>query len=223
MQVVNGKEVFTTLEELVNPKCAALLLIDIQNDYMPGEYLDKVGGGDASVHREIVPRVKRVLDAARSSGVLVVHVQMTHDANHWTESPASLRKRLLRAALKGTDSIEKLPTPCVEGTWGWQIVDELTPLPNEVIIKKNRGTAFRGTNLDILLRSNGVKSVVVVGVVTSGCVMATANDASWSDYYTVILRDCVASCRTQLHESALLIMADRLDVVDSEDVLAIWK
>ena len=78
MLLVNGKEVFTTLEERVNPKHTALLLIDLQNDFvMPAGYFGKLGW-DVSPLRQIVPRVRRVLQAARHSGVLIIHVQMTH-------------------------------------------------------------------------------------------------------------------------------------------------
>lgn len=222
MLSIGGKEVLTTLEELVNPKHTALLLVDIQNDFiMPGGYADKLGD-DLSAGQQIVPRVKRVLDAARRSGVLVVHIQMTYYNDYLAESPATLRHLLLRAGLKDSPSIEKLPVRCIEGTWGWKIVDDLAPLPNELVVRKHRASAFIGTNLDMLLRSNGIKTVTIVGVVTHGCVFSTANDAPIFEYYPVILRDCVATYKKELHDAALLIMGQARDVVDSSEVINLW-
>ena len=222
MLVINGKEVFTTIEELVNPKYTALLLIDIQNDYiMPGGTRDKLG--DSFELRQFVPHVKRVLQAARHSDVLVAHVQFTMHPDFAAESSASLRSRLLRRSYKSGDSIDKLVPYCIDGTWGWQIIDELAPLPNEIVIKKHRPSAFIGTSLDIILSSNGIKSVVIVGLVTHGCVLATVIDAQAFGYYPVILRDCVVSHKPVLHDAALLVMSGSKDLVDSRQVLEVWN
>ena len=222
MLVIGGKEVFTTLEELVNPNHTVLLLIDLQNDFiMPGGYLDK-SGSDTSTLQEIVGRVRRILEEARRCGVMIVHVQMTLYPKFLIKSPASLHELLLLTGCIESNAVEQLPQVCIEGTWGWQIVDELKPLPNEVVVKKHRSSAFIGTNLDMILRSNGIKSVTMVGVVTNACVMATANDASFFDYYPILLRDCIASHKPELHEAATLIMSQAKDLVDSEDVLKVW-
>jgi len=222
MLTIDGKEVFTTLEELVNPKHTALLLIDLQNDFIiPGGYIDK-SGQDLSMVRQILQPVKRVLQAARKYSVLVVHVQMTVYTGSLADSPVSLRWRLRGPSHKGNGSTETLPRACIDGTLGWQIVDELAPLPNEVVVKKHRGSAFIGTNLDMILRSNAIKSVVIVGLVTHGCVLATAIDTPLFDYYPILLRDCVAGYEAELHDATLLIMSRTKDVVESTEVLEIW-
>jgi len=218
-----GKEVFTTLEEIVNPMHTALVLVDLQNDFMtPGGTSDKQGRG-VSVLRKILPNVRRVLDAARDNGVLVVHVQMTLYPDFVTESPVALRGQLLRMGYQNGDAVDALLTYCIDGTWGWQIVDELAPLPNETRVKKYRQSAFIGTNLDMILRSNGIKSVVVAGIVTQGCVLGTATDAVFFDYYSVILRDCVSNRDADIHEAALRVMSCSKDVTDSEKVIEVWE
>ncbi len=223
MLIIDSKEVFTTVEELVNPKHTALLLIDIQNDFItPGGRCDKLGW-DLSTVCQIVRPVKRVLQAARYCGILVVHVQMTLYPKFLADSPASLRVWALLTRYQSTSSVESLSLPCIDGTWGCQIVDGLTPLPNEVIVKKHRASAFMGTDLDMILRSNSIKSVAIAGVATNGCVLATANDTPFLDYYPVILRDCVASHSPELHDAALLIMSNAKDVVDSREVLKVWN
>ena len=222
MLVIKGKEVFTTLEELVEPKHTALLLIDLQNGYtMSGGVIDK-RGQNRSALLQIIPPVKRVLEAARSSGVLVVHVQMTRYADLWTESPASLRAFLLHSDYKSGDPSDKLPTHSTLGTWAWQIADELTPLPTEIVVRKHRPSAFIGTDMNQILRSNSIKTVAIVGAVTEGCVMATAKDAQLFDYYPVILQDCIASGHQARHDAAFFLLSEDMDVADSEEVLKIW-
>ncbi|MFC2016704.1 cysteine hydrolase family protein [Chloroflexota bacterium] len=221
MQVINGKEVFTTIKELADPGYTALLLIDIQNDYITRGGI-RGGLGDQFVLGQFVPNVKRVLEAARHSDILIVYLQFTMHPNFMAESPASLRGRLLRMGYKNGDSIDKLVPYCIDGTWGWQIIDELAPLPSETVIKKHRNSSFIGTSLDMILSSNGIKSVVIVGLVTHACVLATAIDAQSFGYCSIILRDCVISHKPMLHDAALLVMSESKDVVDSREILKVW-
>jgi len=80
-----------------------------------------------------------------------------------------------------------------------------------------------GTNLDMVLRSNSIKSVAIAGLVTQGCVMAAVNGATFFEYYPILLRDCVASHKSRLHDAALLVMSEAHDVADSEEVLEVWN
>ncbi|MBI4334012.1 MAG: cysteine hydrolase [Chloroflexi bacterium] len=223
MLIIDGKEVLTTLQELVDPEHNALLLIDLQNDYvMPGGFSDKQGS-ETSAARQMVPQVKQVLEAARRHGVLRIHVQMTSYANSLSDSPASLRMQLLHMSYESNKPFKGLTRRCIENSWGWQIVEELTPLPDEIVIRKHRSSAFMGTDLDMMLRSNGIQTVTIAGVVTQGCVMATAKHAQLLDYYPVLLRDCIASHKATCHDAALLIMSSSMDIADSREVLDIWR
>ena len=82
---------------------------------------------------------------------------------------------------------------CLEGTWGAEISNEVAPLPARLVVTKHRSSAFRGTDLDLLLRSRGIETVVVIGEQTPGCVEATFRDAAYHDYYNVLVEDCVAA------------------------------
>ena len=75
----------------------------------------------------------------------------------------------------------------------------------------------------MLLRSNGIKSVVVAGCTTEGCVESTARDALFNDYYVVIVEDCVASDDRAQHEASLLLMRHRFDMASADEVLGIWQ
>jgi nicotinamidase-related amidase len=111
----------------------------------------------------------------------------------------------------------------MEGTWGAEICEECAPLPGEPVVTKHRSSAFTGTNLDMILRSNGVQTVVVIGEQTPGCIEATYRDASYHDYYNVLVEDLVAAYRQDLHEASLLIQKARHDVCTSAEVLDIWQ
>lgn len=76
--------------------------------------------------------------------------------------------------------------------------------------------------MDQLLRSNGIKSVVVTGTSTSGCVLGTALDASYCDYYTVVIKDCVGDANQNRHRAGLGLMGERFDMPSSEELIALW-
>ncbi|MFC1963677.1 cysteine hydrolase family protein [Chloroflexota bacterium] len=229
MITVDGRKMLTTMEELVDPAHTVLLVVDIQNDFCsPGGYFDKVGT-DMSMIKMVPPRVKKVLESARRSGILVVHIQHTLYPNNAASSGSFLRMGYIKMVMKQGESTEvadQQPAPpagvALEGTWGWQIADEVAARPGEIIIRKHRSSSFSGTDLDMMLRTNDIKSVVVVGLVTEGCMGMTAIGAQFCDYYPIVLRDCVASGNRELHEAMLLILSNRMDVVDSSGVLEIW-
>lgn len=224
MIIIEGREVFSTLEELVNPNYTALLVIDVQNDFCsPGGYFDNIGK-DISMLQLAPSHIKSVLEAARRYGVFIIHIQNTCYPKHRAESGAWLRFRIRNLMKTATEKTEELALQSItlEGTWGWQEVDEITPHPGEIIVKKHRSSAFIGTDLDMILRANGIKSVVSVGVITEGCVESTVRDAQFFDYYPVLLRDCVATDKREMHEAALLVMSSRVDVVESSEVIEIW-
>lgn len=217
MITVYGKEVYTTLDEIVCPQHTALLVIDVQNDFFSKDGLFGRHGGDVEQLRSTLPNIRRVIDDARSSGVLTVFVQHVSLPRHLTESPAWIRFQTVRYGLPPEEHFQ------LKGSWGAEFVEEIKPNSEDIIVTKHRSSAFIGTDLDMILRSNSVKSVVIVGDVTQGCVESTARDAAFFDYYSVVLSDAVASLDQRLHEASLLVMASRVDVTTSETVLNIWQ
>src|SRR5262249_39068328 len=106
----------------------------------------------------------------------------------------------------------------LEGTWGQDLLEELGARPDEVRVKKNRPSAFHRTNLDMILGAAGIRSVVVAGVITQGCVLATLLDASFHDYYVVLADDCVQSFDQAQHENALRFVRSRYDTATGETI-----
>ena len=216
MKTINGRQVYTAVPEIVAPGRTALLIVDMQNDFIAkGGASHKAGRLDPEACKPLIAQNRRAIEAARQAKVPVVYIQNTWLPHYKSVSGAWLRF-MERSGFPDGAAVT------VDGAWGHQVVDELAPGPEDIVVKKWRSSAFIGTNLDLVLRSNRIESVVVTGVVTQGCVESTARDAAFLDYYVVVLRDCVWSSKQELHEASLKVMASRFDVVDADEVLRVW-
>jgi nicotinamidase-related amidase len=210
-------EVLGRLEEKVVPGHTALLLIDMCNDFIHPEGKTATRGKRPLDHaRRVIEPMQRLLAGARESGVLVVLVQHTTLPDHASDSGPWLDART-RATFSVTDI-------CLDGTWGQQIIDELAPAEGDLVVKKYRYSGFAGTNLDLVLRSAGVRTVVCAGVSTNACVEATAREAFSSDYYVVLPEDACGSWSVELHEATLATARHRYGTVcRTEELLEIWQ
>jgi nicotinamidase-related amidase len=217
---IEGKEVFTELEELVGPPHTALVVIDMQRDFcLPGGAFDHLGI-DISMYPPMIPRLARLIEGARAVDVPVIYIQMTVLPNRASESPAQIRFNLrLHLASGVPEPLHYTP----DGSTGQEIIPELAPQEGDLVVKKYRSSGFSGTNLDLLLRSNGIKSVVMTGCTTEGCVESTARDALFNDYYVVVAEDCVASDDREQHDASMLLMRHRFDIASSGEILAVWR
>lgn len=221
MITIENKLVYTTLDELVDARHTALVVVDMQNDFCkPGWTFDRLGI-DLSMYPSMLPRLARLLAGARDAGVLVMYIQMSTLPGRRSDSPAQIRfnMRLHLASHQVTQPL--LYT--VEGTPGQAIIPELEPQPGDLIVRKYRSSGFWGTNLDMLLRSNHIETVIMTGCTTEGCVESTARDALFNDYYVVVPEDCVASDDPHQHDASLFLMRHRFDVVVSDDILTVWE
>jgi nicotinamidase-related amidase len=218
---IDGKDVFTELGELVCPAHAALLLIDMQRDFVDPNGLFGELGIDLSMYGETRARLAALLDAARRNGVLVVHVQNTALPDRMSDSPAQIRFNLRMHEVARRHGPPLRYT--VPGTAGHEFVDELAPRPNELVVRKYRSSSFWGTNLELLLRSNGVKTVIVGGCTTEGCVESTARDAMFCDHYVVIANDGVASDDKEQHDASMYLMQRRFDMASALEISAEWE
>jgi ureidoacrylate peracid hydrolase len=214
MRMVNGVEVFDALEEIVKPAHTALVVVDVQNDCVHPDGWFARNGKDVGDIQQILPRVIGLVEAARAAGVLVVFMEQTTLPGNLSDPPAWLHFKT-RDGRTRTDYT-------LEGSWGQQTIEELKVSPRDVRLAKFRPSAFHGTALDKILRSRGIQSVVTCGVITQGCVQATTMDASFHDYYTVFVKDCVASYSGALHENAVTFLASRYEAAGSARLESIW-
>ena len=223
MITIFGKEVPTELHELVDPRSTALVIIDMQNDCCSVGGTGDRAGADLSMYEEIIPRIADFADLCRRVGVPVINVRIHTLPDGKSDSPAWIRLRL-RANKSYNPENEGAWAFTLEGTWGADFVAELQPKEGDYVVTKFRSSAFTNTNLDLILRSNGIKTVLVSGCTTEGCVESTVRDLCFYDYFGVVLSDCVGSDVRELHEASMLVMgAYRADVVTSTDVAEVWR
>jgi nicotinamidase-related amidase len=206
----------TTLEQKVDPAHAALLIIDMQHDYCSLGGEAHKAGRPVERNLTIIPRLKSVLAAAREAGVLVAHGITSTLPHGLSDSPVWLEQR--------TRSKYASDRMCMEGSWGEQILPEVASIDGELVVKKYRYSAFEGTPLELLLRANGIQSLVIGGVSTNTCVDSTIRSAFHRDFYVVVLGDCVTSYSQELHQATLEQVELRFGVVsDSAAVCQAWR
>ncbi len=202
--------------DLLDPARSALVVVDMQNDYCHDDGAFGRAGHDLGSTQASIGRIDRLAAAARAAGVTVVLIQNTVD-RQGRMRPALHQRR--RKRLTGSAFY------VVDGTWGHAITDGIQVADDDLVIRKYASSAFIGTPLDQTLRIARVETVVVVGVVTWGCVMATAQSAATLGYTPVVVEDCVAGSEPDLHDAALRMMrrsfGDDL-VVDSDSIVATW-
>lgn len=212
-------QVFTTLAEKVDPRHAALIVVDVQNDWCaPGGNAAKRGLDlYLSNTQAMMPRLLSLIEEARKVSCPIIFVQNLRGNPY--DSPVSLERNMRRerSGEKGTE----LPL-CIPGTWGADFY-QVKPLPGEAVVQKHRPSAFVNTDLDLILRSQGIKTVILTGVVSHVCVESTARDAFMLDYYTVFVEDCTAGREEHLHQACLEnIDAYFGEVCSAKDVAGAW-
>lgn len=173
-----------------DPATAALVIIDMQRDFVYKGGFGEALGNDTSLLLRAVPPTVRVLQAARRAGVLVVHTREGHRPD-LADLP---RAKKVRGHLKtGIGDPGPMGRILVRGEYGHDIVDELKPAPGEPVVDKPGKGAFYATDLDAILRTRGIQQLIVCGVTTEVCVHTTVREANDRGYDCLVLEDCVAS------------------------------
>ncbi|MPZ87248.1 MAG: isochorismatase family protein [Nitriliruptorales bacterium] len=205
-------------EEKVAPHRTAVVVVDYQHDFVsPGGALDRAGLFHPNLG-EIAPTVAAVADAGRAAGCLVVFVRCHFDRERYL-SEAFLEQ----AARRYRGLYVDLPV-CVAGTLGAEFAGGLAPTERDVVVTKHRFSAFEGTDLDLVLRTHDIRTLVVMGVVTHVCVESTVRDAFFSDYSPVVLEDAVAGWQPDWHRTSLEVMDwGFAEVVSASRLLVAWE
>jgi nicotinamidase-related amidase len=189
------------MERLERP---ALLLVDLENDIVKG----RLAPADAErTFGPVLANCRRLLDAARAGGVQAIFTRVAFRPGYADANPHSPAR--------------KLGDLLLVDTWGTEIVEELRPLPGETLITKKRSSAFFGSELEIVLRGLGVRSLILTGGATNRAVESTARDAHAYDYEVLVVADACAATKPELHEASLRSMADFFgSVYTTDEVLA---
>lgn len=197
-----------------DPAHTALVVIDVQNDFCAPTGSLATLGFDVSAAQMILPGLQRLAGAARAAGMPVIFVQTLHDDT--TDSPQWLGR------VGEGPGTERTSLTCRTGSWGSEFY-EIIPAPGDVVVTKNRFSAFVGTNLDIVLRTRGVESLLFTGVTTETCVESSLRDGLFHEYYVSLVEDCAASYRKEAHHASTEIIAGNFGtVVRSDQLISLW-
>jgi len=185
--------------ELVPAQCA-LLIIDMQRDFLEAGGFGAMLGNDVSQLRRTIEPNRRLLAAWRTAGLQVMHTREGHRPDLSDLPPA---KKIRGRGKTCIGDVGPMGRILVRGEPGHDIIPELYPLTGEPVIDKPGKGAFYATDLDALLRNFGIQHLLVCGVTTEVCVNTTVREANDRGYRCVVLADCCASYFPQFHETGL--------------------
>ena len=172
------------------PRETALIVVDMQNAYAsPGGYID-IQGFDVSGAKPVIERILRVIATARALGSPIIffqngweparHEAGTPDSPNWWKSNAL---KLMRAEPKLDGTL------ITRGTWDYELVAELKPAPEDIVLNKTRYSGFWGTPLDAMLRARRIRNLLFVGIATNVCLESTLRDAYFLEYFPILIED----------------------------------
>lgn len=190
----------------VAPERVALIIIDMQKDFCaPGGYID-AQGVDLHEARELISPIRQVLETARAiSELQVIHTREGHRPE-LVDLPfnKSWRSQQVCPGIGNQGPLGKI---LVRGEPGWEIIPELAPTPDEVIIDKPGKGAFYATDLDHVLRTTGITHLIAAGLTTDVCVHTTIREANDRGFETLLLRDCTTATENR-HRNAIFSMTE---------------
>jgi nicotinamidase-related amidase len=179
----------------------ALVVIDMQHDFVNPEGWFARFGFDVAPLRAIVPTIASLLEAARAAGTPVIHTRQGN-APDLSDLPLVRQEQGERAG-NPIGAPGPLGYGMIRGERGWQIIDELAPIDGELVIDKPGYSSFHGTPLDDELEARGIETLVLTGVTANVCVLSTLLSAVDLGYDTVVVSDAIAAVSDATRESVL--------------------
>lgn len=198
------------LSDQVRPEHTAVLVIDTQNDYVHprGECAKRRG-----VHFDParVQDINALIHAARAAAIQVIYIRVVHSKESMVAT-----KRVFRPS---PDDVWP-----VDGTWGAELYEDLTPpVPGDISLTKHNYDSFDGTSLLLHLRALAIRTVVVTGFSTEVCVDTTVRSAFHNGYYAVVPKDCTGGFREESHAAALDVLERFFaKVVSADELVDLW-
>jgi nicotinamidase-related amidase len=178
----------------IDPTTTAVVLIEYQNDFATDGGVLHGAVSEVMEKTDMLENTKRVVEKAREAGATVMHAPITfaEGYNELSSHPYGI----LKGVVDGN--------AFVKDSWGAAIVDELAPADGDIVIEGKRGLdTFASTNLDFILRSKGIKTLVLGGFLTNCCVESTMRSGYENGYQVITLSDCVAATSVEEHDNAL--------------------
>jgi nicotinamidase-related amidase len=187
-----------------DPATTALIVIDMQRDFMePGGFGETLGNDVGQLRRTIEPTAA-LLTAGRAAGLTIIHTREGHLPDLSDCPPAKLNRGDPSMRIGAPGPMGRI---LIRGEYGHDIIDELAPAPGEPVIDKPGKGAFYATGLGDLLSAQGIRSLVVTGVTTEVCVHTTVREANDRGYECLVLADCVGSYFPEFQATGLKMIA----------------
>jgi ureidoacrylate peracid hydrolase len=184
----------------------AIIVVDMQNAFVRrGGYFD-LTGHDISRTERIIGPCQKIITTARTRGARIIYFQMGCSPDFSDRGPADSPYNLKS---KGLSLIHRRPEVkdkfYIYGNWGAEIIEELKPRSEDIIVRKQKYDGFIGTNLEIILSTFGTKYLVFVGTATNLCVESTLRHAFFLDYFPILVSDAVSHAGENITQQATLL------------------
>lgn len=173
----------------------AVIVVDMQNDFgSKGGMFDRAGI-DISMIQKAVNPTSKVLRAARQAGMKIIYLKMGYQADLSDLGTEDSPNRMIHLHIMHVGDTVNTPSGTksrilIRDSWGTDIVTELQPIKDDIVLYKTRYSGFYKTDLDMILKKLGIRKVIFTGCTTSVCVESTLRDAMFRDYSPILLEDC---------------------------------
>lgn len=186
--------------ELPNFNCVALLIIDMQRDFLESGGFGEALGNDVSQLRAIVPTLKQLLDTFRDRSLSIIYTIEGHRADLSDCPPTKLSRGKGKLKIGDMGAMGRI---LILGEPGNKVIPELHPLPHEIVISKPGKGAFYHTNLETCLQKQSITHLIITGVTTEVCVQTTMREANDRGYECLLVEDATASYFPKFKQSTL--------------------
>jgi ureidoacrylate peracid hydrolase len=205
------EETYDLLALLREP--TALLVIDMQNDFVHDEGAFSHAGFDVGPYQALIPQILNLRKAAKEKDISTWIVGMSHNATN-DGNDAWIKRR------RGKGH----PDTCRTGTWGQGFYTDMEPAVDDKVMLKHRYSAFVGTDLHERLQEEQLNTLVICGINTNTCVESTARDAHMLGYHVIVIRDATACAYTDAYVPSLHNIERHFGLVaQTNDIVHIWK
>ena len=184
----------------------AVLVVDMQNAFVKrGGYFDSAGY-DISATEGIIRPCQKIIASARQKGAKIIYLQMGCSPDFSDKGPPDSPSAFKS---KGMNLIRRRPELkdrfYIYGTWGAEIIEDLKPQPEDIMIRKQKYDGFIGTNLEIILRTSAIKYLLFIGTATNICVESTLRHAFFLDYFPLLVSDAVSNVGSDTTQQATIL------------------
>jgi nicotinamidase-related amidase len=191
-------------EYTFDPATTALVVIDMQRDFLEEGGFGAGLGNDVSLLWRVVDPLSALLTACRAAGMTVIHTREGHRPDLLDAPPSKLARGRLDTGIGDPGPKGRI---LIRGEEGHDIIDALAPLPGEAVLDKPGKGAFHATDLELMLRNAGVTHLIVTGVTTEVCVHTTVREANDRGFECLVPDDCCGSYFPEFHEVGLRMIA----------------